>query len=62
MDAKIFIDRKIVALKFKEFEKYHSTFLKHDNLTAEERYLQAGGKLPDRATEVKPKSKPDKKG
>jgi uncharacterized CHY-type Zn-finger protein len=47
MDAKIIIDRKIVALKFKDFEKYHSTFLKHDNLTAEERYLQAGGKLPD---------------
>lgn len=42
----IFIDKKIVALKFKDFEKYHAKYLSHDTMTAAERYVEAGGKLP----------------
>ena len=48
MDALIFIDSKIVSLPFVEFEKYHKKYLSHDSLTAKERFVKAGGKLPDK--------------
>ena len=34
-----------MLLKFKDFQKYHAKFLKHDTMTAQERFVKAGGKI-----------------
>jgi len=51
MEAKIIVSPTIIAFGFKKFEKYHAQFLKHDNLSAKERFLKSGGKLPTESKE-----------
>ncbi len=52
METNIFVSPAIMALGFKVFEKYHAKYLSHDSLTAQERYVKAGGKLPDKVKKV----------
>jgi hypothetical protein len=48
METVIILDPSIMSWTYAEFEAYHKRLLSHDTLTAPERWVKSGGKLPDK--------------
>ena len=51
------VNPELAKLPFSTFKKWHDRFMPTDELTAEERYKDLGGKIPEKRVT---KAKPDK--